>query len=524
MKDFKYKTTFQAQAEIVKPDKKSREALASIFSKSSHLEGLAGLFPSADEIENNPDLLFFTCNAATPNFANLNDDLVLGSEGLNLLKGVKYKQVNIEHQRDSIVGVLIGGGISSFEDSKLISHEEALASKQKFNLSVMGCIFRVAAGELCDSIEDSANPESENYKKISVSWEVGFNDYGVLIGSKEASSGIIKLGEDAKPYLKYLRAEGGAGMDDNGLEVYRIIENAIFLGVGLTTNPAAAVSGILTYQEKTETEEESKSEDMEEEAPEVEELETEEEDDEEEKTKIKVEIEVEVEASEDLTLKQTEASEKNIKKDEKIISTFKESPVIKTVTKMKFENIEQIYASLEAHASDISAKDMREFLEGAFSKANEQYLAEKAAKAEAETKLQETLANADEAKLKADNLESELNEIKASLLAKEVQDTFDKRFGALAEQYDLEDEKVRAFVAKSIRDLDEEGFAHWKDNDGLIVLASREKKKGAANIDEATAAMKEAQANIDIPNSQDLDKTEESFLSLANEISFKLKK
>ncbi len=648
MKDYKYKTTFQAQAEIVKPNKKNRETLASIFSKSSHLEGLAGLFPSADEIENSPDLLFFTCNAATPNFANLNHDLVLGQEGVNLLKSVKYKQVNLEHNRDSVVGVLIGGGISSFDDSKLITRDESLASNKKFNLSVMGCIFRVAAGELCDSIEDSSDPESENYKKISVSWEIGFSSYGVLIGSKEVSDGIVKMGEDAKPYYKYLRAEGGAGMDDNGLEVYRIIEDPIFLGIGLTTNPAAAVSGILTYKEKMETEEESKSEDMEDmpESPEVETETPEEpeiEDEEDEKTKVKVEIEIEVEAADnkgktlnkpfrlpsgsnkkfgvyvkndkgnvvmvkfgdpnmeikrddperrkayrarhscdtpgpkwkanywscrmwsskpvssiasvldveewdgetefdhneiisicpefanaeiidETEMEKIEASEKNIKKDEKIISTFQNTPVIKPVTKMKFTSINEIYASLEASASDISAKEMREFLEGAFSQANEQYLAEKAAKAEAENKLQETLANADEAKVKADNLESELNELKASMAAKEAQDTFDKRFGALAETYDLTDEKVSAFVAKSIKDLDEEGFAHWKDNDGLVVLASRENKKADANIDDATDALKEAKANIDIPNAQELDKKEESFLSLANEIAFKLKK
>ena len=519
MKDYKYKTTFQAQAEIVKPDKKNREALASIFSKSSHLEGLAGLFPSADEIENSPDLLFFTCNAATPNFANLNDDLVLGQDGIGLLKHVKYKQVNLEHNRDAIVGVLIGGGISSFGDSQLISQEEALASNKKFNLSVMGCIFRVAAGDLCDSIEDSSDPESENYKKISVSWEVGFSEYGVLLGSKEVSEGIVKMGEAALPYIKYLRAEGGAGIDDNGLEVYRVIQDPIFLGIGLTTNPAAAVSGILTYQEKTETEEEMKADDMED----MNEMETEdpapecsdmEDGEEEEKTKIKVEIEIE-----------TQASEKNIKKDEKIISTFATAPVIKTVTNMKFENIDQIYASLESLAStEISVKEMREFLVGEFSKANEQYLAAQAAKAQAETQLQETLAEATKSKVELDNLKTEVNEMKSAAAAKEAQDTFDKRFGALAEKYDLTDEKVSAFVAKSIKDLDEEGFAHWKDNDGLVVLASREVKKAAANIDEATEALKEAKASIDIPNSQDLDKKEESLLSLADEISFKLKK
>lgn len=191
MKDFKYKTTFQAQAEIVKPDEKNKEALASIFEKPSHLEGLAGLFPGRDEIEGNPDLLFFTCNAATPNFANLNGDLILGSSAPALLKGVRYKPANIEHDRSHIRGVILGGGFSTFEDSKLITEEEALSSNKKFNLSIMGCAFRVVDAELCDWIEDSANPESEFYNKISVSWEVGFSSYSILLGSKEVSEGII---------------------------------------------------------------------------------------------------------------------------------------------------------------------------------------------------------------------------------------------------------------------------------------------------------------------------------------------
>ena len=53
--------------------------------------------------------------------------------------------------------------------------------KEPFNITLGGVIWKVASSELADLIEDSADPTSENYLKISASWELGFTDYNLVI-------------------------------------------------------------------------------------------------------------------------------------------------------------------------------------------------------------------------------------------------------------------------------------------------------------------------------------------------------
>lgn len=621
MKKFKYNATFTSFAEVIQPEKETLEAFASA---KSDLEGLAGLFPVGEKEIYSEDLVWFTCNAANPNFANLNHDLVLSDGACKLAKGVKYKQVNLEHDRKHLVGVLTDFGFSEYGTNKLISEEEVLATNKPVNLAVVGCLWKVV-GDITDVIEEASSPLSENYKKISVSWEVGFNSYSVLLGSKDASKGIIKRGEEAKPYYKYLRAEGGAGIDDNGLEVYRIIEDGIFLGIGITTNPAASVEGILTFKPE-EPEKET-------ETPEVEEPETEEMDEpEEEGKKIKVEIEIEAADNKNKTLNKPfrlptgsnkkfgvyvkndkgnvvmvkfgdpnmeikrddperrkayrsrhscdtpgpkwkanywscrmwsskpvssiasifdaeewdgetefnhdeilsicpeyssaeiidEIFEEKDEKSEKNISTSEILPVTNP-RPMKFDNKEDAFKALmEAEASVMpTAKELREFFLGEFSKANDLYEAEKAEKEKAKQELQDAIAASQQSTSEIEALKAKVELMETQAREKEASDIFDSRFSALAAEYDIEDSKVRASIAKQIKDLDEEGYQHWLANDGEVILANRIKQKPQVNVDEATASMKEATASIDIPNSQDVsEKKGLSISELAKAIQY----
>jgi hypothetical protein len=619
MKDFKYRATFTSFAEVIQPEKETLEAFASA---KSDLEGLAGLFPVGEKEIYSEDLLWFTCNAANPNYSNLNHDLVLSDGAVKLAKGVKYKPVDLEHKREVMLGVLTNAGFSEYGTNKLISEEEVLASNKPVNLAVVGCLWKIA-GDITDVIEEASSPLSENYKKISVSWELGFNRFSVLLGSKDASKGIIKRGEEAKPYYKYLRAEGGAGIDDNGLEVYRIIEDGIFLGIGITTNPAASVEGILTFKPEEPT--------MEVETPEPEEMEPEEESEKEGK-KIKVEIEIEAADNKNKTLNKPfrlptgsnkkfgvyvkndkgnvvmvkfgdpnmeikrddperrkayrsrhscdtpgpkwkanywscrmwsskpvssiasvldfeewdgetefnhdeilsicpeyadaeiidEIFEEKDEKSEKNISTSEILPVTNP-RPMKFDNQEQALAHLlEAQASLPTAKELREYFLGEFSKANDLYEAAKAEKEAAQKELQDAIAASQQSTSEIEALKAKVDLMEAQAREKEAQDIFDSRFSALAAEYDIEDAKVRASIAKQITDLDEPGYQHWLANDGEVILANRIKQKPQVNVEEATASMKEASASIDIPNSQDVsDKQGISLAELAKAIQFK---
>jgi len=519
MKDFKYRTTFTSFAEVIKPEKESLEAFAS----ASSLEGLAGLFTTGEKEIHSEDLLWFTCNAANPNLANLNHDLILSEGAVKIAKGVRYKPTNLEHNRESIVGLTTNAGFSEYGTNKLISEEEVLATNKPVNLAVAGCLWKVV-GDITDVIEEASSPLSKNYKKISVSWELGFNSYSVLLGSKDASKGIIKRGEDAKPYYKYLRAEGGAGVDDNGLEVYRVIEDGLFLGIGITTDPAASVEGILTFKSEEPIVEMEMPE-----TPEVEEPEESESEDE-EKTKVKIEIEIEANEDKEPIICPKCASaeaidEEIVKKDEKSenkISTLESSAVTKIVT-MKFNTVNDALASLrEAEASFPTAKELREYFLSEFAKANELYEASQAEKEKAVAELQESITASQTSTAEIEALKAKIELMEAQAREKEASDIFDSRFSALAAEYDIEDAKVRASIAKQIKDLDEDGYQYWLANDGDVILANRIKSKPQVNVEEATASLKEATASIDIPNSQDVsDKEGISLADLAKEIQFK---
>jgi hypothetical protein len=106
------------------------------------------------------------------------------------------------------------------------------------------------------------------------------------VGSKDLRKAkIIDDEETVETYSKYLSSMGGKGFLPTGEEVYRIIgDDCRFLGCAFTTNPAAAVQGVLsvdyrdfeeTAEEEEEEENEEPEEDMENEMEEPEEKETE---------------------------------------------------------------------------------------------------------------------------------------------------------------------------------------------------------------------------------------------------------
>jgi hypothetical protein len=314
--NFKYKSIFSAQGGIVTNKATQKEAIASLSSNASSLDGLKGLLPSKEQIDKNPDLLFFTANLAVANKINLNGDGVTGAEMINLSKTALFKQINIEHSRENgFVGCIVSAGFSEFGTNKILTEKEVMEISGPFNLTITGALWKLA-GDIWEIIEDSSLPSSANFGDVSISWEIGFSEFHIADNEDLSVANIIS-GDDAEAYSQFLRSEGGPGFTKSGRPCYRVPVKATTLGLGLVLSPAADVKGLITpgsFAADSDMEMEMKEPDMEMddsemedpememEEPEMEEPEEEspemEDDDEEGKKMVKIELEIEVSAAE----------------------------------------------------------------------------------------------------------------------------------------------------------------------------------------------------------------------------------
>lgn len=251
--NFRYKSTFEFKTSFAKKET-TFQTVASKSEVLKKIEDLRKLLPDENTIKENPDLLYTYFNAAVVNLINLNGDGILTDTALSIAKYFKNKPMNIEHYRGNVVGYITNVGFSSFEDSKLISEDILKDSKEPFNIALAAIVWKHVDPSLVRYLEDG-NSEKEGkddfgYKlpEMSTSWEIGFNDYIIAVGSKNLNK--AKLVTDPTEIEKldpYLICNGGTGFTKDGLEVYRVITgDARPLGCAFTTNPAAAVQGVAT--------------------------------------------------------------------------------------------------------------------------------------------------------------------------------------------------------------------------------------------------------------------------------------
>ena len=100
---------------------------------------------------------------------------------------------------------------------------------------------------------EQANEEGEYHNMISASWEIGFNDFYIAVGSNDLSEAEIVTDKNKiKDLQKYLRAYDGEGKMDDGTIVNRLVVGDIYpLGIGFTSNPAAEVEGVIVENQES---------------------------------------------------------------------------------------------------------------------------------------------------------------------------------------------------------------------------------------------------------------------------------
>ena len=465
MKDHKYTTIFSSTVKpVINEDKDKYLALASMVE-------LEKFIPDIDT-DKNIDLLPVAFNACVANRVNKNDDVVDSASALAMYRDFVNKPINIEHNRDRVIGTILSASFSEFGTDEPITEEEALVKKGPFNITLGGVIWRTVNSNVANVIENSGDPTSEDYMKISASWELGFSEYDVVSLSGEnkniEDAKIFAEDEEIEEYSKFLKSFGGSGELESGDKVYRKVKgNIIPLGIGLTETPAADVKGVAVAQEEEEEKDESE-------------------------TLANIHTEI----------------EKISQNEEKDVNNHIE------VRKMKIENIKDIN---EDSLKTLTASQISSFVEDELKRASEKFHDEK-------VKFEEEIENSqakfsdlekEHAGLRSDydGIKEKLDTLEAERIERERQELFDTRMASLDEEYNLDNED-RQVIAAQIKDLDEESYASYKENLTILLRsklrASEEAEEAKASEEKIEEAPKVEEVEASAPEEQNENVVEEA--------------
>ena len=416
---FKYITTFSSVLKpLVSEEKDKYLALASLIEVGSFI-------PNVDT-EKNVDLLPVAFNAAVVNRVNRNGDVIDSLTALASYKDFINKPINFEHNRERIVGVILTAGFSEFGSDAPLTEDQVKDLKGPYNITLGGVIWKIANPNLATTIEDSSDSTSVNYQKISASWELGFNEYNLIViegESKNIEDGLeISDASEIETLKANLRTFGGSGKIDKSKSVYRkVIGNVVPLGIGLTETPAADVKGVAT---------------------------------------IKIE-------------EKQQPDEENISKIENLdVNTLIDNKAMK-ITSLKDINDENLKQATASQISDLIEQELKT--------ASEKFAVEKAS---VESQLKSTKESLDTLVANQDTLQKEISALKEALSTAEAEkqkilasEKFNERMSAFDAEYDL-DAETRQILATEIAEMEDSAFAAFKDK---MAVFMKSKKKGQKN-------------------------------------------
>lgn len=474
-KEFKYKSKFRSFAKFSEVNENDSSFISNA---SMGIEDLTKLIPSNTCGKKHNICAAF--NAAVVNLVNANDDAISTDTAIAIYKDFINQPINIEHNKNNVVGFITNAGFSSFsmEESVLLDEDAVKSEGGPFNISLSCLLWEYVDFWTVDFLKMTNDEKSYFYKSISASWEIGYNEYQIVLGSKKLSDAtIITDPVEVEKYSKFLRAEGGTGYTSDGTPVYRlIIGEAKPLGCALTSNPAAAVKGVI-LEEVEEDEEDDKEEDS---------------------SKASIETEPN---TEETSLSNNILN--NLNKNDDLISQSNNNKVI-TIKSMEFTSREDFVTKI-SEASGVKSDSISDFIKAQMKDGDEKFaqLQNQAKAQEDELKLKlEELSNAS---AEMEKVKKDLEDMKASIAESQKQDRFSSRLESLSSKYDLDD-KTRKFLAKQIIDLEDEAYEGWLAEDGEVILASKIKSTNEEKSVEE--AIKTAVASTEfVPNASTSQET-----------------
>ena len=449
----KYTTTFEFEI-------KACENIAGINVSKANIENLRSLIPTSVDLEKNIDLMGVAFNAAVVNEFNKNGDGIDTKTAIESVQQFIHKPTNIEHNKKKVVGHIVNAGFSDYSDSTVLINVDE-NEKDPFNIALGAVVYKTVDREFFDMLENSTNPKNSMYNTISASWEIGFSEYSIAIGSKNLKDAeIISDPEKVSEMKGMLRSFGGKGMTEDGRPVYRLITGNVYpLGIGFTMKPAANVKGLISneYKKEDDTEEE-KEESV------------------------------------------SNSNKQQIKHLQKISDKISQN-LKNTVNNTKIMDLETLLSELkdslaEKKFSEEAVAGMTSTFAEAIKQKDDEYQAsleaaekEKTEIAAAREELQNSVESIKEelkvAQERIDGFESEKR-------AEEAVARFNARMEEIDSIYDLE-ESDSSFIAEKIKGLDdtEESFASFKDE--LAVFWASKNKEAKAKIEDEIKARVEAE-------------------------------
>ena len=417
-------------------------------SKAS-LDELKKLSPKID-FQDNPDLLGVSFNLAVPNMINNNGDGISGATASKIAKRFMNKYLNIEHNKERVIGHITNYSFNRISDNKFLTEEEVGQTLDPVYLSVAGVIYRTVDKSFTSLMLRNSDKNDKFNNAISASWEIGFSSYYLAIGSqslKEAE--IITDAAQVQELSQFLKAKGGSGKMKDGTPIYRLIVGEIYpLGGGFTTNPAAQVNGIVAFDNN----------------PSISLKDSEDEDKEEENEDLEMEdssADFKHEVAAFLTNKKSNSISaiKNVKNInhmdlEKLISELKSALLEK-----KFG--EEAVASMTSQFAEAIKQKDAEY--------RESLTAEKNAKEQAEKLYKETVASVEQMKSELSKTQEELNKIKEAQAQEQAVARFNARVAELDAAFELSDEDRKVIISE-VQALDsaDEAFASYKEKFNVV--------------------------------------------------------
>lgn len=487
--DFKYTTGFKSKITASSVDQEEG------ISKAS-LNKLAPLIPDEVDLKRNVDLLGVAFNAAVANTFNKNGDGIDSLAAVAIKDNFIHKPTNIEHNKSRVVGHILKAALTSRADNSMVSEEEAMETIGPINISLGAVVYRTVDPNFANMVEESVNPESDLYNVVSASWEIGFNDYYIALGSKNLSEAeIVSDKKQIDELSKFLKANDGAGKMDDGTLVHRLVVGNIFpLGIGFTANPAADVKGVYIEQDKKKDEIRDPEE-------------------------YKKEGPIEIDSS--TFLKKIKKMQKNIsQRDENTVTSNNEQNIIMEQNQNLFEEIKELLASKlpEKSYSEESVANIAKVVGDAIKEKSEQFekekqeiLEEQAQAAEAEEarkveveKLQQELSDTQE----------KLSEIEAAQKAQADEARFNLRMESIDQEYELADEDRQA-LASEVSEIDETEEAFESYREKLSVMWAHKNKEKIAEQEAAFQARLEEElqkkiSELDTAQASEATETQET--------------
>jgi hypothetical protein len=475
MKKFPYESCFAELVikPIVSEEKDKCLALAS-------LEEVRHFLPNVDSSAN-LDLLPVAFNACVINRVNKNKDVVDTNTALAMYKQFINKPINVEHNRQKVIGMILTAGFSEFGSDRPLTEEQVRGMTGPFNITLGGIIWRVVCPELADHIEEASDPTSDKYLSVSASWELGFTDYRVAL----MEGGVKNLAEATKIISDPLEVDkvrdsltslGGDGKIED-LFAYRMPSYEVLpLGIGFTEKPAAEVKGVAT-----ETKEQANLTNPEafHNEPHKEQIDP-------------VPVPAPVPAQKTINLPQRETFGE-AENENKISQSVKSDVKTERITKapMKITSLKDI---TDESLKECTASAVSEFIASELTKGNDSWLKEKAA---LNTQLTEAKAEAERIKTEQETVQKELAQVKAQVTSlaeekaqREKVEQFNTRMAEVSEAYNLDDE-IRGALVEEIKAIaSDEDFTKWKAKAAILLKGFAKKAKCKAEDDEDAEAKK----------------------------------